>query len=81
MRRLALFAAVGLGLASIAGCHHWRNKHLARASYMYADPCGCGDVYPGHIEGVPVATAQSYPIVPGKLAPAPSSTVVSTPQR
>jgi hypothetical protein len=81
MKRFVLLTSVGLGLLTIAGCHHWRNKHFARASYTYADPCGCGDVYPGPIEGVPVAAAQSLPIAPGKVIPGPPSAVISTPQR
>jgi hypothetical protein len=81
MRRFVLLAFVGLGLASIAGCHHWRHKHYARAAYMYADPCGCADVYPGPIEGPPIAAAGSLPIAPAKVIPGPPSAVISTPQR
>ena len=81
MRRFVLLTSVGLGLLTIAGCHHWKQKHFARASYNYADPCGCGEAYGGAIESVPVATAQGYPLAPGKMIPAPPAAVISTPQR
>jgi hypothetical protein len=81
MKRFVLLTSVGLCLVSTAGCHHWRNKHYARAAYTYADPCGCADVYPAPIESVPITAAQNLPIAPGKMIPGPSSAVVSTPQR
>jgi hypothetical protein len=81
MRRLVLLMTVGLGLLTIAGCHHCWRKHFARASHTYADPCGCGEAYAGPIEGVPVAAASSLPLAPAKVIPGPSSQVVSTPQR
>ena len=81
MRRLVLLTSISFGLLTIAGCHHWRHKHYARAAYTYADPCGCGEVYSGGIESAPVAAAQAFPIAPIKTIPGPPSAVVSTPQR
>jgi len=79
MRRFVFLASIGLSLSCFAGCHHWREKHFTRASYN-SDPCGCAESYAGAYDGMPVATAQSFPGAPGKFLPGSSGTVVSTPQ-
>jgi len=81
MKRFILLAAVGVSLSCFAGCHHWREKHFTRASYNCCDPCGGAESYAGPYDGMPVATAQSFPIAPAKVIPGPPGTVVSTPQR
>jgi len=80
MRRLVLLTYIGLTLACFAGCHRWKEKHFTRSSYNYAEPCGCAESYAGPYDGMPVATAQSFPGAPGKMIPGPSGAVISSPQ-
>jgi len=81
MKRFILLASVGLSLSCFAGCHHWKEKHLARASYNCCEPCGSAESYAGPYDGMPSATAQSFPVVPGKVIPMSPAPVVSSPQR
>src|SRR5262249_24707022 len=88
MRRLVLLSYICLGLTCFAGCHKCHHKHFLRACHTACDSCGCGDVTPGVVEGVPMPSSVILPgspakgirVVPAPVSPQTPNVRISTPQ-